>query len=110
MSQKLSRGSIVIPVILFGIVMLGMISYIVYKSMTPRALATPSAIPADNLTPAAAAEPVKDFAPNLPANQKSTIVIRLSDSSTTKYLVPKDQVDTYIKNLPQGSTVVSASK
>jgi hypothetical protein len=52
---------------------------------------------------------VKDFAPNLPMSQKSTILIELSDSSMVKYVVPKDQVSTYVKSLPPGYHVVSTS-
>jgi flagellar basal body-associated protein FliL len=51
--------------------------------------------------------PVKDFAPEMPANQKTTILIQTSDSSDIKYIVPTDQVGTYIKSLPEGYRVVS---
>ena len=52
---------------------------------------------------------VKDFAPNVPMSQKTTILIELSDSSMVKYIVPKDQAATYVKNLPPGYHVVSQS-
>jgi hypothetical protein len=53
--------------------------------------------------------PVKDFAPNLPMNQKTTILIQTSDSSNEKYIVPTDQISTYVKSLPEGYRVVSQS-
>jgi len=53
--------------------------------------------------------PVKDFAPNLPTSQKTTILIQTSDSSDEKYIVPTDQVSTYAKSLPEGYRVVSQS-
>lgn len=108
MRQKLSRGSMVIPVVFLGIIMLGMIGFIVYKSMTSKVPTQLPSEPTEKVT-SVQSQPTKDFAPNLPMNQKSTIIIRLSDSSTIKYIVPKDQVDTYVQHLPQGYTVVSAS-
>lgn len=51
--------------------------------------------------------PVKDFAPNLPMTQKTTVIIMSNDSSEEKYIVPANQVDTYIKQLPPGYHVVS---
>ncbi|HEY4874134.1 MAG TPA: hypothetical protein VIH86_01050 [Puia sp.] len=53
--------------------------------------------------------PVKDFAPNIPMSQKTTILIQTSDSSDEKYIVPTDQISTYVKSLPQGYRVVSQS-
>jgi flagellar basal body-associated protein FliL len=53
--------------------------------------------------------PVKDYAPGMPASQKTTILIQTSDSSDIKYIVPTNQVDTYVKSLPEGYRVVSKS-
>ena len=101
----------VIIITFFGIIILGMIGFIIYKSFftssqnvsIQQSSATDTAQPKDSV-------PTKDFAPNLPSNQKTTITIRTSDSSEIKYLVPSTQVQTYVSNLPQGYTVVSMSK
>ncbi|MGI8419235.1 MAG: hypothetical protein ACR2LN_01170 [Candidatus Levyibacteriota bacterium] len=111
MTTNYSRGSMLIPVILIVVICLGMLGFIFFKSSVHK-------MPVNNVpafTPTQAAtsvqsQPTKDFAPNLPMSQKSTITIRLSDSSTMKYIVPKTQVDTYIKNLPKGYTVLSTTK
>jgi hypothetical protein len=52
---------------------------------------------------------VKDFAPGIPMTQKTTILIQSSDSSEEKYIVPTNQVDTYVKQLPPGYHVLSKS-
>ena len=96
-----------IPIILVVVVLLAMLGFIFFKSSATHATAQPSD---SSQVTSEESQPVKDFAPSLPMDQKSTIVIRLSDSSTMKYIVPKTEADTYIKNLPEGYTVVSVSK
>ncbi|HSW88220.1 MAG TPA: hypothetical protein VLG12_03595 [Candidatus Saccharimonadales bacterium] len=48
-----------------------------------------------------------DLAPGTPNTGKTAIVVRHSDSSYEKFLVPNATVDSYIKSLPQGDTVIS---
>ncbi|MGH7204371.1 MAG: hypothetical protein ACREHC_08050 [Candidatus Levyibacteriota bacterium] len=111
MTDNYSRGSMLIPSILIIVVCLGMLGVIFYKSSMHKVSVNnvPTLAPTQAAT-SVQSQPTKDFAPNLPMSQKSTITIRLSDSSTMKYIVPKAQVDTYIKNLPKGYTVVSVTK
>jgi hypothetical protein len=52
---------------------------------------------------------VKDFAPNIPTSQKTTIIIQSSDSSEIKYIVPTNQVAMYVLHLPTGYHVISKS-
>ncbi len=53
---------------------------------------------------------VTDFAPDLPLDQKTTVVIRHSDSSATTYLIPDDQVETFTSKLPEGDVVASKTE
>jgi hypothetical protein len=103
--QFSSKGSVLIPVIIVILILLGIAAYFIipqYKSTSSQ--------PSQTTTSATPTSPITDFAPNfLPADQKSTIVIRTSDSSTVTYLVAKDQVETFIKKLPAGDEVVSKS-
>lgn len=101
-----ARGFAKVPVIFLGVLAFGMLGFIVYKSMTP---AQPAATLLERTPKSESQDPkgVKDFAPDVPKEQKTTLVIRLADSSTVKYIVPLDQVDTYMKSLPQGARVVS---
>ncbi len=92
--------------IFFGIIavllLLGMLAYIfVIKPQVAH-------VAVSNTTQTAVPTiPVRDFAPGMPMTQKTTILIQSSDSSDIKYIVPKDQVDTYVKQLPPGFHVVS---
>ena len=83
------------------IAILAMGGFIYYRSVSKPQAAATSAVSA---MPTIA---VKDFAPGLPMSQKTTILIQTSDSSELKYIVPANQVSTYIKSLPEGYQVVS---
>ncbi|HSW97014.1 MAG TPA: hypothetical protein VLF89_04270 [Candidatus Saccharimonadales bacterium] len=48
-----------------------------------------------------------DLAPGIPNTGRTAIVVRHSDSSYEKFLVPNATVDSYIKSLLQGDTVIS---
>jgi predicted RND superfamily exporter protein len=48
-----------------------------------------------------------DLAPGSPNADKTAIMVRHSDSSYEKFLVPNATVDSYIKSLPSGDTVIS---
>ncbi len=50
---------------------------------------------------------VTDMAPQLPNSQKTAIVVMHSDSSYEKFILPNGAVAAYIKNLPEGDTVIS---
>lgn len=82
--------------------MVGMGGFIYFKSFTHSS--TNSIETTASVTPEM---PVKDFAPGLPMSQKTTILIQTSDSSDIKYIIPTDQVETYVKTLPAGYRVVS---
>ena len=49
---------------------------------------------------------VNDMAPSLSDTEKTAILIRHSDSSYEKVIIPNEKVNTYITNLPDGDTVV----
>jgi hypothetical protein len=90
-------------IIIAIIAIIGMAGFIFFKNSI-----TASPFVASNFSSSGTPQAtVKDFAPNLPMSQKTTILIELSDSSMMKYIVPKDQATTYIKNLPPGYHVVS---
>jgi hypothetical protein len=110
-----SRGSGAVY-LLIGItfVILGMVAFIFSKSIrfTPQTTALePTPTEASTPTPGDPTPTieVKDFAPPMPMSQKTTIIIRHSDSSESKYLVPTNLVETYIKSLPAGDEIVSKS-
>ena len=99
-----------LTIIFIGFVILGMVAFIYSKSIkfTPQTSALAPTPTAQVPTPTLAME-VKDFAPALPMSQKTTIIIRHSDSSESKYIVPTTLIDTYIRSLPPGDEVVSKS-
>ena len=91
--------------LVFGILgillILGMVFYIfVIKPQSSSVAVTTGATASPTI-------PVKDYAPELPMAQKTTIIIMSNDSSEEKYIVPKDQVDTYVKQLPPGYHMIS---
>ena len=94
--------------ILIGVIgviaILGMIGYIFF--IKPQSSQVASTENTSNLSPTITE---KDFAPNMPLSQKTTILIQSSDSSEIKYIVPTSQVDIYVKHLPPGYHVVSKS-
>jgi len=94
----------VLLLIVAAIVILGMVGYLFLRGTNHQ-----STTASDTNTTVSPAISMKDFAPNLPSNQKTTILIQLSDSSKEKYIVPTSQVDTYVKSLPQGYHVLSKS-
>lgn len=97
---KIQSGSTTTKVIIVitVLVVIGMVGFILLGGSVHTSQSSSSATPAI---------PVKDFAPNVPMSQKTTILIQTSDSSDIKYIVPTDQVATYVKSLPQGYRVVS---
>ncbi len=100
--EKGSGLSVTIIVIAI-LAVIGMVGFI-FLSSSHQTLPTSPSTDTSSGTPQAT---VKDFAPKLPMAQKTTILIELSDSSMVKYIVPKAQATTYVKNLPPGYHVVS---
>jgi flagellar basal body-associated protein FliL len=91
-----------IIVIICAIAVIGMIAYLYLGNASSGTTASSDSSSQPTIT-----VPVKDFAPNVPMSKKTTILIQTSDSSDIKYIVPTDEVDTYVKNLPEGYQVVS---
>ena len=89
-------------VIICIIAVAGMAAYLLLGNTSSQTTTSSTSSPQPTM-----AVPVKDFAPNVPRSQKTTILIQTSDSSDIKYIVPTNQVDTYVKNLPEGYQVVS---
>ena len=87
------------------IVIVGMVVFIFF--IKPHSSNSTSTADSSSPTPSI---PVKDFAPGMPMAQKTTILIMSNDSSEEKYIVPSDQVDTYVKQLPPGYHVLSRSQ
>lgn len=104
-SKKMEKGSIVIPIVVVILIVLVVAGYFIFTkflvSNTQSAQATSYVKPT---------MPITDFAPNLPMSRKTKLIIRDADSSTMEYIVPTDQVNTYIKQLPAGDSVVSKSQ
>ena len=99
---------VIILIIIGVIAVVGMLGYIFLSNPTPSRIAAKSSV-SNSPTANSLAVPVKDFAPNIPMSQKTTVLIQTSDSSDIKYIVPTDQVSTYVKSLPEGYHVVSKS-
>jgi len=102
------KGSVLTTtIIIVGlIVVIGMLGFVFFNHPgSSQSSSTPTNSSAQ-ISPTIA---VKDFAPNIPMSQKTTILIQTSDSSDQKYIVPTDQVSTYVKSLPEGYRVVSQS-
>lgn len=103
MNQKgLLRGSVAVPIIVILGLLILVVGYFVVTNVIAKnsgsSVNTPYATPTS---------PITDFAPSIPLNQKTTIVVRQSDSSTVTYLVPTAQVESFIQKLPEGEAVVS---
>jgi hypothetical protein len=110
MKEDYSKGSIaLVLLIIIGFITLGMVAFIFSKSIKfiPQTAALSPTPTAGNSTPTIE---VKDYAPKIPMSQKTTILIRHSDSSESKYIVPVSMTDTYIRSLPMGDEVVSKSQ
>ena len=103
--NKNIKGSAVIPIIIIVCLLLVVAGYFVVTKVLPKTSQTSQDVPTAQPT-----SPVTDFAPNIPMNQKTTVLIRQSDSSTITYIIPNDQVDGFIKKLPEGNVVVSQTK
>lgn len=112
------RGSVMAKVIIIIVIIavVGMVGFIFLKGSNSNHASQPSSsnssVPQPSSSDASAAisaAPIKDFAPNLPMSQKTTVLIQTSDSSDIKYIVPKGQVGTYVKSLPPGYHVVSST-
>ena len=100
------KGSAAIILLIVGIlVVLGMLAYIFV--LRPQLSNTDSSAGTSTAT---VSIPVKDFAPGTPMSQKTTILIMSNDSSEEKYIVPTNEVDTYVKQLPPGYHVVSKTQ
>lgn len=94
----------VIIIVVACIAIIGMVGFIFFKSSSNSQTVSSSSSASIAISPTI---PVKDYAPNIPMSQKTTILIQTSDSSDVKYIVPTDQVSTYEKSLPPGYHVVS---
>lgn len=71
---------------------------------------SPSPTPISSTTPNATPTPkVMDLAPSIAANLKTILLIQNSDSSLEKIIIPTQQVDAYIQNLPEGERFISKS-
>ena len=92
----------VIILVCVCIIAIGMLGFIFFVSSNHNSAASSDASAAISPT-----IPVKDFAPNLPITQKTTVMIQHSDSSFEKYVIPTNEVDMIVKNLPEGDHVVS---
>jgi len=103
------KGStaVIIIIIFVIIIVLGMLGFIFY--IKPQ-LGTGNANSTNATTGSTPSVPIKDFAPEMPMSQKTTITIMSNDSSEEKYIVPTNQIDTYIKQLPPGYHVVSKTQ
>jgi flagellar basal body-associated protein FliL len=97
----------VVIIIIAIIAVIGMVGFIFLKNSSN---SLPSSSTTNTSTQISPVVPVKDFAPNLPMSQKTTIIIQTSDSSEIKYIVPTDQISTYEKSLPPGYHVVSTAQ
>jgi|SRR5579872_397349 len=100
------KGSITgILIVVIGVIaILGMVGYVFF--IKPQQVQVTST---DNSTAATSTIPEKDFAPGIPMSQKTSILIQSSDSTEEKYIVPTNQEDMYVKQLPAGYHVVSKS-
>jgi hypothetical protein len=104
MSNQTMKGSAaVILLIICLLAVIGMLGYIFLVKPQPKTIGDSTADSAQ-ISPTI---PVKDYAPNMPASQKTTILIQTDDSSDEKYIVPTDQINVYVNSLPQGDHVIS---
>lgn len=105
------KGFALTAIIIFVgfIAVLSMVGFIFLKSSGTPTKPSSTANQSMQTTQVSPQVPVKDFAPNMSMSQKTTVVIQTSDSSDIKYIVPKNQVATYVKSLPPGYHVVSQS-
>lgn len=97
-------GLTILLIIVGSTIVIGMVCFIVFKDTEK---ANVSSVKTDSATQNSPAIPVKDYAPNIPMSQKTIILIQTSDSSDIKYIVPANQVATYVKSLPPGYHVVT---
>lgn len=56
--------------------------------------------------PTAVQPKVVDLAPDIPYDDKPSVVIRHTDGSEERYLLAPDTVDAFIKNLPKGDKLM----
>lgn len=105
---KFMKGSALtmVIVVIAIIAVIGMVGFIFLKSSGIPQSSSSAANTSVQVSPVV---PVKDYAPNIPMSQKTTILIQTSDSSDIKYIVPTSQVSTYVKSLPPGYHMVSQS-
>ena len=54
--------------------------------------------------PTAVIPKITDLAPNIPYEDKPSVVVQHADGSRERYLLAPDAVDAFIKNLPRGDT------
>lgn len=105
MNKRRMKGSIgIILLIICLVAIIGMLGYIFFLGKPGKVTSLPTN--SAQLQPTQTI-PVKDFAPGMPAGQKTSILIQTDDSSDEKYIVPTNQVSVYVKSLPQGDHVIS---
>jgi hypothetical protein len=54
------------------------------------------------LMPTAVQPKITDLAPNIPYEDKPSVVVQHADGSRERYLLAPDMLDAFIKNLPKG--------
>jgi hypothetical protein len=103
--DKRSEGFSAILVILIIFVILVTAGIIFY-------LRLPSNQTTANITPTMANQngnptiKVTDMAPNLPDSKKTGVLIKHADSTYEKLVLPTENVNAYVSNLPEGDTIV----
>jgi len=66
----------------------------------------PNAVNVLPAMPTAVQPKVIDLAPNIPYEDKPSVVVQHADGSRDRYLVAPDMLDAFIKNLPKGDKFV----
>lgn len=56
--------------------------------------------------PTAVQPKITDLAPNIPYENKPSVIVQHADSSRERYLLAPDMLDAFIKNLPKGDKLV----
>jgi hypothetical protein len=69
---------------------------------TPTYGVNPNATIVLPLMPTAIQPTIVDLAPNIPYEDKPSVVVQHADGSRERYLLAPDAVDAFIKNLPKG--------
>jgi flagellar basal body-associated protein FliL len=87
------------------IIIAGILIYLMYftTTLTKQTISIPQVF----VTPS---PPTTDTAPGMPISQKEHVLVHHSDSTFEIFLVPTSTIDTFMKTLPKGDTVVSTTK